>query len=301
MNIVVIGSMNMDYVLTTDNLPKKGETIHAIDFKTSIGGKGANQAFAARKLGADVVMIGSVGNDDNGRKIINRMNEVGIDTSRIEIVNTETGNAMITVDNNGNNTIIVYGGANKCVNKEIIDKNEDAIIKADFVIFQLEIPIETVEYGIELAKKHNTKVILNPAPAKIFSDNILRNVDIITPNETELVIISGENDLKLGARKLLESGVKEVIVTIGEKGSYYLSNEKEILSESIKVKAIDTTAAGDSFNGALAVAICEGKCIEEALEFSNVVGALTTTKSGAEKSLPYREEVNKILEIKYNK
>lgn len=298
MNIVVIGSMNMDYILTTDNLPEKGETIHANDFKTSIGGKGANQAFAARKLGADVIMIGSVGNDDNGRKIIHRMNELGIDTSRIELVDTKTGNAMINVDNNGNNTIIVYGGANKCVKKEVIDKNEDIIKKADFILFQLEIPIETVEYGINIAKKHNRKIILNPAPAQKLSDNILKNVDILTPNETELAIISGENDLKLGARKLLEAGVKEVIVTLGEKGSYYLSNEKEILSESIKVKAIDTTAAGDSFNGALAVSICEGKYIEEVLEFSNVVGALTTTKSGAENSLPYREAVNKLLKIK---
>lgn len=301
MNIVVIGSMNMDYILTTDNLPEKGETIHANDFKTSIGGKGANQAFAARKLGADVIMIGSVGNDDNGRKIIYRMNELGIDTSRIELVDTETGNAMINVDNNGNNTIIVYGGANRCVKKEVIDKNEDIIKKADFILFQLEIPIETVEYGINIAKKYNRTIILNPAPAQKLSDNILKNVDILTPNETELAIISGENDLKVGARKLLEAGVKEVIVTLGEKGSYYLSNEKEILSESIKVKAIDTTAAGDSFNGALAVAICEGKCIEEVLEFSNVVGALTTTKSGAENSLPYREAVNKLLKIKYNK
>lgn len=298
MNIVVIGSMNMDYILTTDNLPEKGETIHANDFKTSIGGKGANQAFAARKLGADVIMIGSVGNDDNGRKIIHRMNELGIDTSRIELVDTKTGNAMINVDNNGNNTIIVYGGANKCVKKEVIDKNEDIIKKADFILFQLEIPIETVEYGINIAKKHNRKIILNPAPAQKLSDNILKNVDILTPNETELAIISGENDLKLGARKLLEAGVKEVIVTLGEKGSYYLSNEKEILSESIKVKAIDTTAAGDSFNGALAVSICEGKYIEEVLEFSNVVGALTTTKSGTENSLPYREAVNKLLKIK---
>ena len=298
MNIVVIGSMNMDYILTTDNLPEKGETIHANDFKTSIGGKGANQAFAARKLGADVIMIGSVGNDDNGRKIIHRMNELGIDTSRIELVDTKTGNAMINVDNNGNNTIIVYGGANKCVKKEVIDKNEDIIKKADFILFQLEIPIETVEYGINIAKKYNRKIILNPAPAQKLSDNILKNVDILTPNETELAIISGENYLKLGARKLLEAGVKEVIVTLGEKGSYYLSNEKEILSESIKVKAIDTTAAGDSFNGALAVSICEGKYIEEVLEFSNVVGALTTTKSGAENSLPYREAVNKLLKIK---
>ena len=161
MNIVVIGSMNMDYILTTDNLPEKGETIHANDFKTSIGGKGANQAFAARKLGADVIMIGSVGNDDNGRKIIYRMNELGIDTSRIELVDTETGNAMINVDNNGNNTIIVYGGANRCVKKEVIDKNEDIIKKADFILFQVEIPIETVEYGINIAKKYNRTIILN--------------------------------------------------------------------------------------------------------------------------------------------
>ena len=295
MNIVVIGSMNMDYILKTTDLPKKGETIHANDFKTAIGGKGANQAFAAKKLGADVVMIGAVGKDENGSKIINKMNQEGIDVSRIERVDTNTGNAIITVDKKGDNTIVVYSGANSSLSKEIIDRNEDIIKNADFVIFQLEIPIEVVEYGISVAKKHNRKIILNPAPSKPLSEEILKNVDILTPNETELQNISGENDLKTGAKKLLIAGAKEIIVTLGEKGSYYLSNEKEINAQAIEVNAIDTTAAGDSFNGALAVALGEGKDIKYALEFANVVGALTTTKLGAESSLPYREEVDKKL------
>lgn len=294
MNIAVIGSMNMDYVVNVSKLPKREETISATSFRTSIGGKGANQAFAAKKLGAEVYMIGAVGNDEAGRRITKRMEEEGIDISRIEVTDIATGNAMITVDENGSNTIVVYPGANDYVTKEVISKNEDIIKNADFIILQLEIPIESVEYAAKLAKKYDKKVILNPAPAKSFSEDLYKFIDILTPNETELESLSGEQDIHKGAKILLEKGIQEVIVTLGEKGCYYLSKENELMVNSIQVDAVDTTAAGDSFNGALAVAICEGKNIEETLRFANIVGALTTTKCGAESSLPNRRDVDKI-------
>lgn len=294
MNVVVIGSMNMDYVVNVDKLPKKEETISATSLATSIGGKGANQAFAAKRLGAEVFMIGAVGNDEAGRRIIERMTEENIDTSRIETVNVPTGNAMITVEESGSNTIVVYPGANDCVSENLIGKNEDVIKEADFIILQLEIPIESVEYAVKLAKKHNKKVILNPAPAKRIPEGLYKFIDILTPNETELESLSKEKDIKNGAKLLIDKGVKEVVVTIGDKGCYYLSKEDEFIIDTIKVNAIDTTAAGDSFNGALAVGICEGKSMKETLKFANIVGALTTTKHGAESSLPNKMDVDQI-------
>lgn len=294
MNVVVIGSMNMDYVVNVNKLPKKEETISATSFTTSIGGKGANQAFAAKKLGAEVFMIGAVGNDEAGRRITERMKEENIDTTRIETVNVPTGNAMITVEESGSNTIVVYPGANDYVSKNLIGKNEDVIKEADFIILQLEIPIESVEYAVKLAKKYNKKVILNPAPAKKIPESLYEFIDILTPNETELESLSKEKDIKNGAKLLLHRGVKEVVVTIGDKGCYYLSKEDEFIIDSIEVNAIDTTAAGDSFNGALAVGLCEGKSMKETLKFANIVGALTTTKHGAESSLPNRMDVDRI-------
>lgn len=294
MNVVVIGSMNMDYVVNVNKLPKKEETISATSFTTSIGGKGANQAFAAKKLGAEVFMIGAVGNDEAGRRITERMKEENIDTSRIETANVPTGNAMITVEESGSNTIVVYPGANDYVSKNLIGKNEDLIKEADFIILQLEIPIESVEYAVKLAKKYNKKVILNPAPAKKIPEGLYEFIDILTPNETELESLSKEKDIRNGAKLLLDRGVKEVVVTIGDKGCYYLSKEDEFIIDSIEVNAIDTTAAGDSFNGALAVGLCEGKSMKETLKFANTVGALTTTKHGAESSLPNRVDVDRI-------
>lgn len=294
MNVVVIGSMNMDYVVNVNKLPKKEETISATSFTTSIGGKGANQAFAAKKLGAEVFMIGAVGNDEAGRRITERMKEENIDTTRIETVNVPTGNAMITVEESGSNTIVVYPGANDYVSKNLIGKNEDVIKEADFIILQLEIPIESVEYAVKLAKKYNKKVILNPAPAKKIPESLYEFIDILTPNETEIESLSKEKDIKNGAKLLLHRGVKEVVVTIGDKGCYYLSKEDEFIIDSIEVNAIDTTAAGDSFNGALAVGLCEGKSMKETLKFANIVGALTTTKHGAESSLPNRMDVDRI-------
>ncbi|HHW58470.1 MAG TPA: ribokinase [Clostridia bacterium] len=294
MKIAVIGSINRDYTAQVKKLPEKGETVIASNYNISLGGKGANQAVAAKRLGADVYMIGAVGNFDNGEDIVKKLKEEGIDISGILYTDEVTGNAMITIDESGFNTIVVYPGANSKLDSFWIERHSKIIEEADFVILQLEIPLETVETAVKLSKKYNVKVILNPAPACQLPDDLYRYIDIITPNEVELAHLTGTTDVKKGAMKLVEKGVKKVIVTLGEKGSYYTDGYEEIFSEAISVNSIDSTAAGDSFNAALAVALGEDMDIKSTLRFANIVGALTTTKIGAQDSLPYREEVEKL-------
>lgn len=296
MKIVVIGSINMDYVFQVVNLPAKGETITASSYQISPGGKGANQAVAAKRLGADVLMIGALGNDGAGGDLCRRLEKEGIDISGILFTDTPTGNAMITVDERGFNTIVVYQGSNADLDIGWVERFREEIKNADCVILQLEIPIEAVVSSIKLAKEYNTKIILNPAPARDIPMEAYRYVDIITPNETELAKLTGTDDIKKGAEILMNRGVKEVVVTLGDKGSYYLSSEREIFAAAVKVNAIDSTAAGDSFNAALAVGLNENSNIEAVLKFSNIVGALTTTRIGAQNSLPYRDEVEKFKE-----
>lgn len=291
MRIVVIGSINIDYVAQVSNLPEKGETITARNYHISPGGKGANQAVAAKRLGADVLMIGALGNDSAGKDLYSRLEREGIDVSGILFTDTATGNAMITVDEKGSNTIIVYPGANAKLSQAWVEKYREEIKNADCVIAQLEIPMETVTASVKLAKEYGTRVILNPAPAKDIPMEIYKYVDIITPNETELAKLTGTEDIKKGAKALIDRGVKEVVVTLGDKGSYYLGSDRELNVEPALVNAIDSTAAGDSFNAALAVGLNEKLDIEAALNFSSIVGALTTTKVGAQDSLPYRDEV----------
>ncbi len=294
LKILIIGSINIDYVCTLAELPQKGETLLASSFVESSGGKGANQAVAAQRLGAEVTMIGAVGKDAVGNKLIDNLRKEGINVDSIKSVDVPTGNAIITVDKNGDNTIVVYSGANFEVDEEFINSCETVIEENDFIILQLEIPMKTVLHSAKLAKKYGKKVILNPAPAKELPKEIYEYIDYITPNETELARITGINDIKEASKELINRGAKNVVVTLGEKGSYYLG-ESELEVGSFKIDAVDTTAAGDSFNGALAVAIGEGKSIEEALKYANAVGALTTTKIGAQVSLPYKEEVEKFL------
>lgn len=290
MKILVIGSINIDYVSTVEELPQKGETILANSFVYSNGGKGANQAVAARRLGADVALIGAVGKDPIGKKLTDSLGKEGVNVDHIKTVDVPTGNAIITVDKEGNNTIVVYSGANSEVDIDFINNCEKVIEENDILILQLEIPIETVLYSVKLAKSKGKTVILNPAPARDLPDEIYRYIDYITPNETELARITGINDIKKASEKLVNKGTKNVIVTLGEKGCYYIGDD-EIEAKSFEVESVDTTAAGDSFNAALAVALADGKEVKKALEFANAVGALTTTKLGAQLSLPYRDEV----------
>ncbi|OPJ57028.1 ribokinase [Alkalithermobacter paradoxus] len=295
--ICVIGSLNMDLVVNVDDMPKVGQTVMGANFKKIPGGKGANQAVAMARLGGSVNIVGSVGDDEFGESLVESLEKDKINTDFIKKnKNVPTGVALITVNKYGNNSIVVAPGANYNLIANDIDKSIDAINNSDMVVTQLEIPIETVRYLLEIAKTIGKYTILNPAPATKLSDEIIKNVDLLTPNETELEILSGikinnEDDVVFAGKELIKKGVKELIVTLGENGALYISEQKIKKYESFRVKAVDTTAAGDSFTGALAVALVQNKNIDEAIEFASKVGALTVTKEGAQSSLPYIEEV----------
>ena len=296
--ICVVGSLNMDLVVNVETMPKKGQTLIGGDFKEVPGGKGANQAVAMARLGADVSMIGKVGTDGFGQTLLEALKNDNVNTSYIYKEEGPSGVATITVDKNAENSIVVAPGANFALGKEDIDKNIEAIKSSDIVVVQLETPLETINYTLKKAKELGKYTILNPAPAVNLDDSIIKNVDLLTPNETELEILSGvsincEDDILKASKIMIEKGVKELIVTLGSKGSLYINKEKNMFKKSYKVEAIDTTAAGDSYTGALAVAFSKGKNIEEAMDFASKVGALCVTKEGAQSSLPTIDEVEK--------
>ncbi|SCI83724.1 Ribokinase [uncultured Clostridium sp.] len=296
--ICVIGSLNMDLVVNVENMPKKGQTLIGSDFKEVPGGKGANQAVAMARLGGDVTMIGKVGTDSFGQTLIDALKNNNVDTTYVHKENGPTGVAMITVDKNAENAIVVAPGANFKVSKNDIDKNIEAIKGSDIVVVQLETPLDTIKYTLKKAKEFGKYTILNPAPAVKLEDSIIENVDLLTPNETELEILSGvsinnEDDILDAAKTMIEKGVKELIVTLGSKGSLYINKDKSMFKKSYKVEAVDTTAAGDSYTGALSVAFSKNEDIETAMDFASRVGALCVTKEGAQSSLPTLEEVNK--------
>ncbi len=295
-NICVIGSLNMDLVVNVDTMPKPGQTIIGRNLKEVQVGKGANQAVAMARLNGNVSMIGKVGEDGFGQTLINSLKNDKVDTTYIQTTKGSTGVALITVDKNAQNSIVVSPGANFEVKEEDIDNNIEAIKNSDIVVLQLETPLNTIKYALNKAKELNKYTILNPAPALKLDDEIIKNVDLLTPNETELEIISGvsienEEDIQKAAQIMIEKGVKELIVTLGSKGSLYINKEKSMFKKAYKVEAIDTTAAGDSYTGALAVALSNDKDVEEAMDFASKVGALSVMKEGAQSSLPTLEDV----------
>ena len=295
-NICVIGSLNMDLVVNVDIMPKPGQTIIGSNFKEVPGGKGANQAVAMARLNGNVSMIGKVGEDGFGQTLINSLKNDKVDTTYIQTSKGATGVALITVDKNAQNSIVVSPGANFEVKEDDIDNNIEAIKNSDIVVLQLETPLNTIKYALNKAKELNKYTILNPAPAVKLDDEIIKNVDLLTPNETELEIISGvsietEEDIQKAAQIMIEKGVKELIVTLGSKGSLYINKEKSMFKKAYKVEAVYTTAAGDSYTGALAVALSQDKNIEDAMDFASKVGALSVLKEGAQSSLPTLEDV----------
>lgn len=295
-NICVIGSLNMDLVVNVDTMPKPGQTIIGSNFKEVPGGKGANQAVAMTRLNGNVSMIGKGGEDGFGQTLINSLKNDKVDTTYIQTSKGATGVALITVDKNAQNSIVVSPGANFEVKEDDIDNNIEAIKNSDIVVLQLETPLNTIKYALNKAKELNKYTILNPAPAVKLDDEIIKNVDLLTPNETELEIISGvsietEEDIQKAAQIMIEKGVKELIVTLGSKGSLYINKEKSMFKKAYKVEAVDTTAAGDSYTGALAVALSQDKNIEDAMDFASKVGALSVLKEGAQSSLPTLEDV----------
>lgn len=294
--ICVIGSLNMDLVVNVDEMPKKGQTLIGNDFKEVPGGKGANQAVAIARLGGDINMIGKVGSDNFGKTLINQLKTDNIDTQHVHIENCSSGVAMITVDKNAENSIVVAPGANFRVLEEDIDNCIEGIQESDIVVLQLETPLNTIKYALEKSKELDKYTILNPAPAVKLDNEIIKNVDLLTPNETELEILSGvkienEEDIKKAAHVMIEKGVKELIVTLGSKGSLYINEDTIKFKKSYKVEAIDTTAAGDSYTGALAVAFSKEQSVDEAMDFASKVGALTVMKEGAQTSLPTLQDV----------
>ena len=295
-NICVIGSLNIDLVVNVDTMPKPGQTIIGSNFKEVPGGKGANQAVAMARLNGNVSMIGKVGEDGFGQTLINSLKNDKVDTTYIQTSKGATGVALITVDKNAQNSIVVSPGANFEVKEDDIDNNIEAIKNSDIVVLQLETPLNTIKYALNKAKELNKYTILNPAPAVKLDNEIIKNVDLLTPNETELEIISGvsietEEDIQKAAQIMIEKGVKELIVTLGSKGSLYINKEKSMFKKAYKVEAVDTTAAGDSYTGALAVALSQDKNIEDAMDFASKVGALSVLKEGAQSSLPTLEDV----------
>lgn len=300
-NVLVVGSFMMDLVVRTPRMPKEGETVVGTEFGRAPGGKGANQAVAAARLGANVTMVGRVGDDLFGHDQIESLNASGVDTRYI-ILDSEapTGVGSITLDTAGNNRIITVPGANLRCTPEDIDKARPAFEQADIVVLQLEIPDEANFRAIEIAKELGKPVILNPAPAHELDDATLRNVTVFTPNETEAEILTGlststSDEAEQAANALRSRGVETVVVTLGGRGSLLVGPGESRLVPAWPVDVVDTTAAGDAFNGALAVAMARGDSWDDALRFANAVGALAVSKFGAQPSMPTRADVEAFL------
>lgn len=297
--IVVIGSSNTDMVIHSKRLPKPGETVLGGTFLTNFGGKGANQAMAVAKLGGDVSFICKVGNDTFGKEAITSFSKENIDTRYIQVsLDRPSGVALINVDSNGENYISVAPGANGDLSTEDIKNAEEVIDKASIVLMQLETPLETIIYAAKLAKAKGALIVLNPAPASSYklSDDLLSNIDILIPNETEASIISGihiidENSAKDAVKAISRKGIKTIIVTLGAKGALAYENEEFIFIPANKVKAVDTTAAGDTFCGGLCVALSEGKSLQESVRFASRASSICVTRIGAQQSIPYRKEL----------
>jgi len=300
--ILVIGSINTDMVVRSPELPFPGQTLMGHSFQTTGGGKGANQAVAAARLGAEVSLIARIGDDAFGKMSIENFKKEKINIENIYTdSDAPSGVAFIVVDDKGENIIVVAPGANASLNEKDIQDAEDAIKKADIILFQLEIPMSTVAEGIRLAKKHNRMVMLNPAPAAMIPKEILHSVDFITPNQTEALTLTGiaVNDALTAQQAcdvLHKRGVLTVIVTMGEQGAYISSdNYKGLVAGFTTGVVVDTVAAGDTFCGGLAIAIAEGKSLKDAVQFANAAAALSVTKAGAQASIPVRTDVINLL------
>ena len=285
--IAVVGSSSMDLVVTAEKRPKAGETLIGEAFHTIPGGKGANQAVAAARLGADVAMIGRVGEDTFGNDIIQNMKANGVSVEYVEPVpHTPSGTAHITLAE-GDNSIIFVKGANDEVTPSYLEKAKEVLKNADMIMVQQEIPEETVEYLADFCNRFNKKWLLNPAPAREISDNVIESATYLTPNEHEFTVMFGEE----GRSDVLKRFPNKLLITEGKNGVRYFNGKSEEIVPSYVVEAVDTTGAGDTFNAAFAVAVAEGKEIKEALRFANRAASISITKFGAQGGMPTRDEV----------
>ncbi len=302
MNIVVVGSLNMDLVVRMPQIPRPGETLLGGVFKTFPGGKGANQAVAAARLGALVKMVGCVGGDAFGHEMRATLAHEGIDTACVSTLPDEaTGVALIQVDAQGQNSIAVASGANFRLTGAEVEKALQGMDKFEALVMPLETPLETVYAGAKNASRRGARVLLNPAPAQVLEKDLLKLVDVLVPNEYELALMTGmaiqsDDDIRQAARRLLEGGPKNLIVTMGREGALLLGEDvKETVVPAYSVEPVDTTAAGDCFVGALAVGLCEGKDLRSAAEFASAAAAISVTRAGAQPSLPRREEAMQFM------
>lgn len=294
--ITVVGSMNMDLVVKTDEIPKIGETLLGNELLQIPGGKGANQGVSIAKLEGDITFLGKVGKDGFGDELLKSMEEAGVNTEHIEKEDTSTGIAIINVDKDGNNNIVVIPGANGMVDEGYLHRHLVAFEEADIVVFQLEIPLETVREGLKIAKEHGKTTILNPAPAMELDEEIIGNIDILVPNEHELERISGveikdDESIIRAAKVLLDKGINKIIVTLGSKGALYIDSNRNQFFKAYDVNVVDTTAAGDSFIGGFVASYIGDKDIERAIDMGQRTAALAIQKVGAQSSLPNKEEV----------
>ncbi|WP_100157821.1 ribokinase [Proteus columbae] len=300
--LVILGSVNADHILNVAHFPLPGETISGNQFQMVFGGKGANQAVAAGRCGANISFLACLGNDDIGKKAKAQLITDNIDTNSIELIDdVATGVALIFVNQQGENVIGIHAGANGRLDTSYVQRHGNIIKEADALLMQLESPLDSVLKAAEIAKQENVQVILNPAPAQALPDELLSLVDIITPNETETEYLTGikvidDESAQQAADVLHHKGIKTVLITLGSRGVWVSEkNSKGCIVPAFKVKAVDTIAAGDTFNGALITALLEGQSMMPAIKFAHAAAAIAVTRAGAQPSVPWRHEVDTFL------
>ncbi|MCZ4059749.1 ribokinase [Pantoea sp. LMR881] len=300
--LTVLGSINADHILNLAHFPRPGETVIGKQYQIAFGGKGANQAVAAGRAGADIAFIACVGADDMGERIRQQLAQDNIDVTSVErIENESTGVAMIFVNGEGENNIGIYPGANASLTVDYVERHQQLIADADALLMQLESPLESVLAAAKIARRHQTQVILNPAPATKLSDALLSRVDIITPNETEAEILTGiavnsDEDAARAAEVLHAKGIATVLITLGRRGVWLSEQGQGQRIAGFSVKAVDTIAAGDTFNGAFITARLEGKAIDDAVRFAHAAAAIAVTRPGAQPSVPWRAEIDDFMQ-----
>ncbi|RXJ12075.1 ribokinase [Lelliottia nimipressuralis] len=300
-NLVVLGSINADHILNLDAFPTPGETVTGNQYQVAFGGKGANQAVAAGRSGANIAFIACTGDDDTGERVRKQLESDHIDISPVRVVGGEsTGVALIFVNAEGENVIGIHAGANAALTIERVEAQRELISSAEALLMQLESPVESVLAAAKIAHENHTTVVLNPAPARLLSDELLALVDIITPNETEAEKLTGirvenDDDAARAAQALHDKGIGTVIITLGSRGVWASVNGEGRRVPGFKVKAIDTIAAGDTFNGALVTALLEGGSLDNAIRFAHAAAAIAVTRKGAQPSVPWRKEIDEFL------
>lgn len=299
--LVVLGSINADHILNLESFPTPGETVTGNQYQVAFGGKGANQAVAAGRSGADIAFIACTGDDDTGERVRQQLANDRIDVAPVSVIPGEsTGVALIFVNGEGENVIGIHAGANAALSPALVEAQKTRIAQADALLMQLESPLESVLLAAKIAHQHQTQVILNPAPARELSDELLALVDIITPNETEAEKLTGirvenDDDAAKAAQALHAKGIDTVIITLGSRGVWTSVKGEGQRVAGFKVQAIDTIAAGDTFNGALITALLEDKPLNEAIRFAHAAAAIAVTRKGAQPSVPWREEIDEFL------